>query len=378
MRGGSSKGLFFLDADLPLNMQARESLLLRVMGSHLPHQQQIDGLGGASTNTSKIAIIKPSSRPDCDIDYTYGCAPISAGAAPLRIDWTGNCSNLTAAVGPFAITSGLVNPIEGYTKVRIWQVNLGQRIDAYVSVLQGAVQEQGAFHEHETAINSAEIRLEFLEPADALLLPTGKPKDWLTVPGFGKLEATIIDAGGPIVFVRAEALRLTGREPIDKIMSNRRFVDQLDLLRGHAAVAMGVTQDARDLARNSSPNHSNPNAQAPVLCWLGKPAAFRTQAGNDIASDAVDILAQFLPVGPLQQGFDGVGSIALAMAAAIPGTIANEIARTLPGIPTRVGHPSGTLTIGAEVSQNGFVWRADKASLSRSARCLMTGWVQIP
>ena len=370
MRGGSSKGLFFLDTDLPLNLAAREALLLRVMGSHVPHQKQIDGLGGASVNTSKIGIIKASMRSDCDIEFTYGSAALAVNASAARIDWTGNCSNLTAAVGPFAVTSGLVKAQEGYTKVRIWQVNLGQKIDAYVPTANGLVIETGSFQEHETALNCAEIRLEFLEPSDALLLPTGQAKDWLTVPGFGKIEVTIIDAGGPIVFVRAEALRLTGREPIEKIISNRRQADQLELIRGHAAVAMGIAHDPRETI-------SHP-ALVPVLCWLGKPASFRTQAGLDISADAVDVIAQFFAVGPLEHGFDGVGSIALAMACAIPGTIANEIARTLPGIPTRVGHPAGLLTIGAEVRQDHAVWHADKASLSRSARCLMSGSVHLP
>ena len=354
MQGGSSKGLFFLDNDLPQNLMAREALLLRILSNYGISQQQSDGSGGATSFSNQVAIVKASARPDCDIDYTFGAVAAPVTDQSMRIDWTNNCSHLTAAVGPFAVAQGLVPATDGYTKVRIWQVNLGKRIDAYVPA-------------------DAEIRLDFIDPAEADLLPTSNLKDWLAIPSLGKIAATLMKVDSPIVFVRADALGLQGRQNLvktpNKITNSKKQSKQLELVCVYAAVAMGLAHDIREAAAYP--------ARLPTLCCLGKPAAYRTLQGADVAADAMDILAQHFSVEGRTFDFDGSRSMALGLAAAIPGTIANEIARTLPGIATRIGHDFGVLTVGADVNQDGNLWRAEKVTISRSARCLMSGWVHL-
>ena len=380
MRGGSSKGVFFLDSDLPQNLVAREAILLRVLGSYGTHSGQIDGLGGATLNTSQVAIVKISARPDCDIDYTFGAAPIESTGQPPRIDWTNNCSHLTAAVGAFAVAQALVPVTNGDTKVRIWQVNLGKRIDVYVPAVNGT-KITPVFLASDKALDAdARIRLEFLNPTDGEFLPTGRPKDWLSVPGLGKLEVTLAKLDRAIVFVRADALALNdlkmqlGHEAAvktsNKKASDKKRTEQLKSICLHAAVAMGLAHDVKEASVNL--------ACLPLLCWVGKPAAYKTLAGVDVAADAIDVLAHCYSVGASQVEFDRSGSMALSIAAAIPGTIANEIARTLPGIPTRIGAAVGILAVGADVHLEGKLWRADRVTISRSARCLMSGWVHVP
>ena len=370
MRGGSSKGVFFLDGDLPQNLMARESLLLRILGTHSSGLAQNDGIGGASSNASQVAIIKKSARTDCDVDYIFGAVPIYLTDQTMRIDWTRNCTNLTAAVASFAVSQGLAPATVGDTKVRIWQVNLGKRIDAYLPADLHA---------------DAQIRLEFLDPVDGYLLPTGSPKDWLAVPGLGRIEASFINMDRPIVFVRADPLGMHGREFLskqktlskqpNKLARKKNQVDHLRAVCTHAAVAMGLAHDIREAAANP--------ALLPVLCWLDKPAAYKTVAygpltGDDVPADAIDILAHHFSPAAEQTEFDGSISMGLGLAAAIPGTVANEMARTLPGIATRIGHALGILTVGAEVSQDGNLWRVEKIMITRSARCLMSGWAHLP
>jgi 2-methylaconitate isomerase len=377
MRGGTSKGVFFLDADLPANLAAREAMLLRIIGSPDPYERHTDGMGGATSSTSKVVIIAPSKRSDCDVDFTFGAVAI----ADAKIDWSGSCGNLSAAVGPFAIHRGLVRAQEGLTRVRIWQVNLGKRIDAYVPIKAGQVQESGHFCEDGVAFESAEIRLEFLQPSLATdsddltqrLLPTGNVIDQLSVPGLGKLEVSLINAGNPTVFFLASALKLTGKELPASFNSDSKLAklrDSIELIRAHAAVAMGLATDARQA--------SVQRPATPKVAWLAVPQAYRTSSGKDIAVGEIDILARIMSMGKLHHAFTGTGSIALGIACAVPGTLANKIARTLPGIATRIGHASGALAVGAEVSQQHGIWTADKAVLSRSARRLMTGVVHLP
>lgn len=373
MRGGTSKGVFFHARDLPRSMRERDALLLRVIGSPDPYGKHTDGLGGATSSTSKVVLIAPSTRDDCEVDYLFGAVSIGE---PL-IDWSGNCGNLSAAVGPFAIAEGLVPPVDGLTRVRIWQQNIGQRIDAFVPVRHGEVLEDGAFMEDGVPFPGAEIRLEFLEPqpdpnsAEAVpLLPTGAPQDELVVPGLGTIRATMITAGNPTVFVRADALGLTGRELPEQVNRQRKLLGRLEAIRAAAAVRMGLA-DSADFATTFRP-------ATPKVSWVARPASYRTSAGAEIAADRIDLLARIVSMGKLHHAFTGTGSIALAAAAALPGTVVGEIARTLPGVPTRIGHVSGVLAVGAEVSQRQAGWRFDKAVLSRSARRLMSGWVHLP
>ncbi|MGD9942515.1 MAG: 2-methylaconitate cis-trans isomerase PrpF [Burkholderiaceae bacterium] len=369
MRGGTSKGVFFLARDLPRSTSERDALLLRVIGSPDPYARHTDGMGGATSSTSKVVLITPSRRDDCDVDYLFGAVAIGE---PL-IDWSGNCGNLSAAVGPFAITQGLVPAVDGVTRVRIWQENLGQRIDSFVPVRHGRVAEDGGFMEDGVPFPGTEIRLEFLEPerSDAMpLLPTGAPQEPLQVPGIGRIAATLITAGNPTVFIRAEALELTGRELPEAMNRQRKLLDQLEAIRAAAAVRMGLADSAAQATAH--------RPATPKVAWVAKPASYRSSSGAEISADRIDVLARILSMGKLHHAFTGTGSIALAAAAALPGTVVNEVTRTLPGVPTRIGHVSGVLAVGAEVSNSAAGWRFDKAVLSRSARRLMSGVVHVP
>ncbi len=373
MRGGTSKGVFFLGRDLPQGVAERERVLLRVIGSPDRYGRHTDGMGGATSSTSKVVIITPSLRDECDVDFLFGAVAIDA---PL-IDWSGNCGNLSAAVGPFAISQGLVAAVDGVTRVRIWQANLGRRIDAYVPVRHGEVIEDGVFMEDGVPFPSAEVRLEFLDPAGdapmggAALLPTGNAQDDLEVRGAGKIRATMITAGNPTVFVRAASIGLSGKEQSANVDRDRKLLERLEAIRAAAAVRMGLAETPEDATRN--------RPATPKLAWVARPASYRTSAGEEVSVERIDVLARIMSMGRLHHAFTGTGSIALAAAAALPGTIVNEVARTLPGVATRIGHASGTLAVGAEVSraEDGH-WRVDKAVLSRSARRLMTGWVHVP
>jgi probable AcnD-accessory protein PrpF len=370
MRGGTSKGVFFHANDLPSSPRARDALLLRVIGSPDPYGRHTDGMGGATSSTSKVVVVSRSQRPGCDIDFLFGAVSIDR---PV-IDWSGNCGNLSAAVGPFAINEGLYPAVDGVNQVRIWQANLGERIDAFVTVRDGEAVESGEFMEDGVAFPSAELRLEFLEPAGGVF-PTGLVRETLSVPGVGVYEVSLVTAGNPTVFVRAEALELTGREMPDEVNRSRRLLERVEAIRAHAAVRMGLASSAEEATRS--------RPATPKLSWVAKPCGYRSSAGTDVPADSIDLLARIVSMGKLHHAYTGTGSIALAVAAAVPGTVVADVARTLPGVATRIGHVSGTLAVGAEVScQEGpggsRSWTVDKCVLSRSARRLMTGFVYIP
>lgn len=369
MRGGTSKGLFFRAEDLPSDKASRDRLLARLIGSPDPFQRHTDGLGGATSSTSKVVLISRSLREDCDVDYLFGAVAIDSGL----IDWTANCGNLSAAVGPFSISQGLVAATAGQTVVRIWQQNIQKRIVAHVPTRDGAVLEEGTFMEDGVPFPGAEIVLEFMDPADAGkkgLLPTGKVVDELDVPDIGVLRVSYINAGNATVFVRADALQLTGRELPDALNRDGRLLAKLEAIRAHAAVAMGLARSPEEATKN--------RPATPKLAWVGAPAAYRTSAGTDIEKASIDVLARIVSMGRVHHAFTGTGSIALAAAAALPGTIVSEVARTLPGLASRIGHASGILSVAALLEETPSGWRVEKATMSRSARRLMQGEVFVP
>lgn len=370
MRGGTSKGVFFHERDLPGPGPERDQLLARIIGSPDPWRRHTDGMGGATSSTSKAVIIAPSARDDCDVDYTFGAVAIDR---PL-VDWSGNCGNLSAAVGPFAISEGLVPAQDGQTRVRIWQCNLGLRIDALVPVCDGEVVEDGRFAEDGVPFPGAAVRLEYHEPAPAPgtlpLLPTGRVQDWLEVPGVGRLAVTLVTAGNPTVFFRADALGLTGRELPADVDGDAALLERLEAIRAHGCVAMGLAATPAEASER--------RPATPKVSWLAPPAAYRTSAGAEVGAGQVDVLARIMSMGRLHHAYTGTGSIALAAATALPGSVAAELAGPAAGPTTRIGHVSGVVAVGADVLCDNGTWRMRRALMERSARRLMSGWVHVP
>ncbi|HEV7135755.1 MAG TPA: 2-methylaconitate cis-trans isomerase PrpF [Steroidobacteraceae bacterium] len=374
MRGGTSKGVVFLADDLPSDREARDRMLLRVIGSPDPYGKQIDGMGGATSSTSKVVIISRSSRPDCDVDYLFGQVAIDA---PV-IDWSGNCGNLTAAVGPFAIGAGLVDaPADGSAGVRIWQANIRRKIIAHVPMCGGEVLESGSFHLDGVAFPAAQIRLEFLDPAGEMgqsgagaTFPTGRAIDLLTVPGIGTLEVTLINAGNPTIFVEAASLGLDGTELQPDVNGRKDLLDLIEAVRSRGAVAMGLA---------ATPNEATTNRpHTPKVAFVARPAVYTTSDGRRIDPESIDLLARIFSMGKLHHAMTGTGAVAIAAAAAIPGTIVHRITPLSAGGSVRFGHPSGTLAVGAEAVQQEGGWTIRKVIVSRSARRLMEGWVRVP
>jgi probable AcnD-accessory protein PrpF len=374
MRGGTSKGVFFVDTDLPAVPGERDRSLLRVIGSPDPYGKQIDGMGGGTSSTSKVVIVGRSTRPDADVDFLFGAVSIDRAV----IDWSGNCGNLSAAVGPFAIHRGLVRaPDSGPAVVRIWQANIGKHIVATVPIEEGVVQEEGDFVLDGVAFPSAEVRLEFLDPGAedgpggrSGLFPTGRVLDRLDVPGSGPVEATLIDSGIPMIFVDASALGFKGTELQVDVNGNMDLLARAEALRACGALAMGLVERAED-ATSRRPH-------SPKIAFVAPPSAYAASDGRRIDPGEIDLLARAFSMGPLHHAMPGTAAVALATAAAIPGTIVHRVAR--PGVDgkIRVGHPSGTLAIGARVHREGERWVVGRVIVSRSARRLMEGWVLLP
>jgi probable AcnD-accessory protein PrpF len=378
MRGGTSKGVFFLAHDLPADPAARDAILLRVIGSPDPYGQQIDGLGGATSSTSKVVILAPSTRPGCDVDYWFGAVAVGQ---PV-IDWSGNCGNLSAAVGPMAISAGLVPhaPADGWATVRIWQANIQRQIVAHVPMRGGEVQEDGDFVLDGVAFPAAEIRLEFLDPAadegDAggvggAIFPTGQRVEWLSVPGLGRIEVTLMNAGNPTIFVHAQSLGLLGSERQADINPRPELLALAETVRAHGAVAMGLCATP-DEATASRPH-------TPKLAFIAAPADYSAADGRRVSAGQIDLLARIFSMGKLHHAMTGTGAVAIAAAAAIPGTLVSRLAPIGADGRVRFGHPSGVLSVGAEAceSPNGQ-WAVTKVLMSRSARRLMEGWVRVP
>lgn len=379
MRGGTSKGVFFRLQDLPEAAQvpgaARDALLLRVIGSPDPYGKQIDGMGGATSSTSKTVILSKSSKPDHDADYLFGQVSIDK----VFVDWSGNCGNLSAAVGAFAISSGLVDasriPQNGMAIVRIWQANIAKTIIAHIPITNGAVQETGDFELDGVTFPAAEVQLEFMDPAadeegaGGSMFPTGNLVDDLEVPGVGTLKATMINAGIPTIFVNAEDVGYTGTELQDAINGDAAALAKFETIRAYGAVRMGLIKNIDEAA---SRQHT------PKVAFVAKPAGYVSSSGKRVAAADVDLLVRALSMGKLHHAMMGTAAVAIGTAAAIPGTLVNLAAGGDAREAVRFGHPSGTLRVGAQASQVNGEWSVTKAIMSRSARVLMEGWVRVP
>ncbi len=374
MRGGTSKGVFFVDKDLPASPVERDRWLLRVIGSPDPYGKQIDGMGAGTSSTSKVVLVAKSARTDADVDFLFGAVAVDR---PV-IDWSGNCGNLSAAVGPFAIHRGLVDaPATGAAVLRLWQANIGKRIVATIPMQDGGVQEDGHFMLDGVAFPAAEVRLEFLDPGadDAPggrggLFPTGRVLDRLAVPGSAPLEATLIDSGIPMIFVEAGAFGLRGDESQADVSGNVDLLARVEAVRAQGAVAMGLVERAGDATAR--------RPHSPKIAFVAPPSGYVASDGRRIDPGQIDLLARAFSMGPLHHAIPGTAAVALATAAAIPGTIVHRVVRPGADGMIRLGHPSGTLAIGATVARDGERWVVTRVVVSRSARRLMEGWVFLP
>jgi probable AcnD-accessory protein PrpF len=379
MRGGTSKGVFFRLQDLPEAAQvpgaARDALLLRVIGSPDPYGKQIDGMGGATSSTSKTVILSKSSKPEHDVDYLFGQVAIDSAF----VDWSGNCGNLSAAVGAFAINGGLVDPSriprDGVAVVRVWQANIGKTIIAHIPMRGGAVQETGDFELDGVTFPAAEVQLEFMDPAaeeegaGGAMFPTGNLVDDLDVPGVGTLKATMINAGIPTIFVNAQAIGYTGTELQDAINGDAKALAMFEAIRAHGAVRMGLIQHVDEAAKRQ---------HTPKVAFVAPPASYAASSGKQVQAGDIDLLVRALSMGKLHHAMMGTAAVAIGTAAAIPGTLVNLAAGGGARTAVRFGHPSGTLRVGAEATRAGDEWSVTKAIMSRSARVLMEGWVRVP
>lgn len=378
MRGGTSKGVFFRLEDLPERAQtagqARDQLLLRVIGSPDPYGKQIDGMGGATSSTSKTVILSKSSQPEHDVDYLFGQVSIDKAF----VDWSGNCGNLTAAVGSFAISNGLVAadriPENGICTVRIWQANIHKTIIAHVPVSHGQVQETGDFESDGVTFPAAEVQIEFLDPADdgedgGAMFPTGNVVDTLDVPEIGTFQATLINAGIPTIFLNAEEIGYTGTELQDDINADSAALARFEKIRAYGALKMGLIQDISEAANRQ---------HTPKVAFVSKPKSYTSSSGKQVTQSDTDLLVRALSMGKLHHAMMGTAAVAIGTAAAIPQTLVNLAAGGGEREAVRFGHPSGTLRVGAQALNENGQWVVKKAIMSRSARVLMEGWVRIP
>lgn len=379
MRGGTSKGVFFSLNDLPETAQqpgaARDAILKRVIGSPDLYAKQIDGMGGATSSTSKTVIVSKSTKPDHDIDYLFG----QVGISNDFVDWSGNCGNLSSAVGPFAIHAGLIDPAnipeDGICTIKIWQVNIQKTIVAHVPISNGQVQETGDFELDGVTFPAAEIVIEFIDPSDddgengASMFPTGNLVDELEIPGIGTFPATMISAGIPTIFLNAADLDYNGTELQGDINGNPAALERFETIRAYGARAMGLISDIKE---------AKDRQHTPKIAFVAPSKDYTTSSGKEISADAIDLHVRALSMGQLHHAMMGTAAVAIAAAAAIPGTLVNQAAGGGNRENVTFGHPSGTLRVGAEAIEQNNQWQVKKAIMSRSARILMSGWVHIP
>jgi len=375
MRGGTSKGVFFNLTDLPEPAQvagpARDALLLRVIGSPDPYGKQTDGMGGATSSTSKTVILSKSSQPDHDVDYLFGQVAIDRAF----VDWSGNCGNLTAAVGSFAISIGLVNaeriPDNGVAIVRIWQANIKKTIIAHVPITNGEVQETGDFELDGVTFPAAEVQVEFISPVDMneAMFPTGNLVDDLDVPGVGTFRATMINAGIPTIFLNAEDIGYTGQELQEAINGDDNALVMFETIRAYGAIRMGLIEKVEQAADRQ---------HTPKVAFVAPALGYTSSSGKQITTEDIELNVRALSMGKLHHAMMGTAAVAIGTAAAIPGTLVNSAAGGVKRKAVRFGHPSGTLRVGAEAGKNNENWTVNKVIMSRSARVLMEGRVYIP
>ncbi|EPW5499783.1 2-methylaconitate cis-trans isomerase PrpF [Vibrio vulnificus] len=375
MRGGTSKGVFFNLADLPPEAQTaggkRDQLLLRVIGSPDPYGKQIDGMGGATSSTSKTVIVSKSSRADHDVDYLFGQVSIDK---PF-VDWSGNCGNLSAAVGPFAIHAGLIDekriPQNGVVTVKVWQANIGKTIEVHVPIQHGLVQETGEFSLDGVTFPAAEIQVDFVDPADGegSMFPTGNLMDDLVVPGVGTFNATLINAGIPTIFLDAEALGYSGTELQEQINNDEQALAKFETIRAYGALKMGLI---------TSIEEAEGRQHTPKVAFVAKPKSYQASSGKVVEAGEVDLLVRALSMGKLHHAMMGTAAVAIGAAACVPGTLVNLAAGGGEKQAVTFGHPSGTLKVGAQAKATEQGWVVEKAIMSRSARILMEGFVRVP
>jgi len=379
MRGGTSKGVFFRLDDLPEAAQVpgaqRDNLLLRVIGSPDPYGKQTDGMGGATSSTSKTVILSRSTQANHDVDYLFGQVAIDKAF----VDWSGNCGNLTAAVGACAISGGLVDadriPRDGIAEVRIWQANIGKTIIAHVPITDNEVQETGGFELDGVTFPAAEVRIEFLDPADAVgaMFPTGNVVDTLELPQevvpAGSLQATLINAGIATIFINASDLGYSGCELQEAINGDPAALERFEQIRAHGALRMGLIENLEQAAERQ---------HTPKVAIVAPPADYISSSGKSIAAADIDLNVRAMSMGKLHHAMMGTAAVSIATAAAIPGTLVNLAAGGGERDAVRFGHPSGTLKVGAAAANHDGEWVVEKVVMSRSARVLMEGWVRIP
>ena len=375
MRGGTSKGVFFNVLDLPTAAQVpgpfRDALLLRVIGSPDVYGKQIDGMGGATSSTSKVVILSPCTQPNHDVDYLFGQVSVDKAF----VDWSGNCGNLSSAVGAFAISSGLVDtchiPDDGLAVVRIWQTNIQKTIIAHIPMVGGQVQETGDFQLDGVTFPAAEIKLEFINPsaADAAMFPTGNLVDQLLVPNVGNFEVTMINAGIPTIFLTAQALGYSGTELQTDINTDPVALTKLETIRAYGGVRMGLFNHI---------DEAKTRQHTPKIAFVAPAKSYTSSSGSFVSADKINLLVRAMSMGQLHHAMMGTAAVAIGTAAAIPNTLVNLAAGGDALSQVTFGHPSGTLTVGAQAHQEQGQWQATKVSMSRSARVLMEGNIRVP
>ncbi|BBM64597.1 putative methylaconitate Delta-isomerase PrpF [Vibrio alfacsensis] len=375
MRGGTSKGVFFNLEDLPIQAQVpgkvRDDLLLRVIGSPDPYGKQIDGMGGATSSTSKTVIVSRSQRADHDVDYLFGQVSIDK---PF-VDWSGNCGNLSAAVGPFAIHAGLLPadriPQDGIVTVRVWQANIEKTILVHVPIVNGFVQETGDFELDGVTFPAAEIQVDFVDPADGegSMFPTGNLVDDLIVPEVGTFNATLINAGIPTIFIDAESIGYRGTELQEDINNDVQALAMFESIRAHGALKMGLINALEE---------AQTRQHTPKIAFVSKPKRYLSSSGKTVTEEEIDVVVRALSMGKLHHAMMGTAAVAIASAACVPGTLVNLAAGAGKKESVVFGHPSGTLKVGAKATKAAQGWRVEKAIMSRSARIIMEGVVRVP